>query len=75
MVPDPGRRRPAPADASEQLKGGWLQKNLPGQYTLVMYGFDVGVNAATNGNLILTFLTGKLYDLRQGNVPEFKAPA
>jgi hypothetical protein len=48
---------------------------LPGQYTLVMYGFDVGVNAATNGNLILTFLTGKLYDLRQGNFAEFKAPA
>ena len=45
-----------PAKADEQLKGDWLRKNLPGKYTLVVYGFDVGVDAATNGNLMLTFL-------------------
>lgn len=49
-----------PAEASEQLKGGWLQKNLPGRYTLVIYGFDVGVNAATDGNLTLTFMSDEL---------------
>jgi len=45
-----------PANAADQLKGDWLRKNLPGKYTLVVYGFDVGVDAATNGNLMLTFL-------------------
>lgn len=49
-----------PAKASERLKGNWLRKNLPGRYTLVIYGFDVGVDAATNGNLKLTFLGDKL---------------
>jgi hypothetical protein len=49
-----------PARASEQLTGDWLQKNLPGRYTLVIYGFDVGVNAAPNGNLTLSFLGDQL---------------
>jgi len=41
---------------AEQLKGSWLKANLPGIYTLVIYGFDIGVNAARNGGLKLTFL-------------------
>jgi len=49
--------------ASKQLKGKTLQRIIPGSYTLGVYGFDVGVNAARNGNLKLTFLghemTGK----------------
>jgi len=45
-----------PAQTSEQLKGNELRRLLPGKYTLVVYGFDISVNAATNGNLTLMFL-------------------
>lgn len=49
-----------PSKAAEQLKGSWLRANLPGKYTLVIYGFDIGVKANRNGNVTLTFLTGEL---------------
>ena len=49
-----------PSKADEKLKGNWLRANLPGRYTLVIYGFDIGVDATRNGNVTLTFLGDKL---------------
>jgi len=49
-----------PAQASEQLKGNKLRHIMPGKYTLVVYGFDISVNAATNGNLRLMFLENEM---------------
>ena len=49
-----------PARANEQLKGNQIRKLLPGAYTLVIFGFDIGVKATTSGNLSLTFLGDEL---------------
>ena len=49
-----------PAKVGGQLKGDWLRANLPGEYTLVIYGFDVDVNAATDGNFSLSFLLDEM---------------
>lgn len=41
------------ADANETLSGSTLKKTLPGNYTLVVYGFDVRVSATSGGGFSL----------------------
>jgi len=43
----------ANAEANETLSGNHIKKILPGNYTLVVYGFDVGVSASGGGALTL----------------------
>ena len=49
-----------PASASQKLSGSQIRKLLPGSYTLVIYGFDIGVSAAGGGALLVTFIGGEL---------------
>ena len=42
---------PITAHASKALSGAEIRKIFPGSYTLVIYGFDVGVRASKGGGL------------------------
>ncbi len=45
-----------PAHASKKLAGAEIKKMMPGSYTLVIYGFNVGVSATGGGGLTVTLL-------------------
>lgn len=51
---------PVMANAKQTLTGSHIRKIFPGSYTLVIYGFDVRVNASKAGALAITLFGDKL---------------